>query len=83
MVEKKNRDVPYDECCAMAKSYFDMGARVFQKWTCDGCGDRVTASKPNAFYKYAMHEDCGHITNIMEKGCGFMLIMSTNIMEKG
>jgi hypothetical protein len=70
------KDFPLDECVAAAKEYVAEGALVFQKWTCDHCGERVTANAPNTFTEMGHHEDCGHWTNIRRKGCNYKLIWS-------
>jgi hypothetical protein len=72
----KYKDYPIDECARVAAQYIKEGARVYQKWTCDGCGDRVTANQPNHWTELGHHEDCGHITNIKAKGCNYMLVWS-------
>jgi hypothetical protein len=70
------KDFPLDECCEAARDFVADGALVFQKWTCDGCGERVTANTPNVFTELGHHEDCGHVTDIRRKGCNYALIWS-------
>jgi hypothetical protein len=70
----KYKDFPFDECMAAAKQLALDGALVHQKWTCDGCGDRVTANHPNTWTEFGHHEDCGHVTNIRKNGCNYMII---------
>jgi hypothetical protein len=72
-------DLPFDECCKRAEAATKRGMTIFQKWTCDGCGDRVTANTPNKFTTQGLHEDCGFITDIKKKGCGFMALFSTTL----
>lgn len=34
--------------------------KVYLKWTCPGCGERVTATEPNTYYTEGyVHESCG------------------------
>ena len=51
------------------------GATVYQKWTCEKCGDRVSANEPNKFTTMGHHEKegCGHITDMRKTGWGFRL----------
>lgn len=38
------------------------GILCYLKWTCPGCGDRVTANNPNSFATQGyLHEDCGYV----------------------
>jgi hypothetical protein len=38
------------------------GAQCFVKWTCPGCGERVTANEANVIYQGGYrHEDCGKV----------------------
>lgn len=80
--EVQYNDRPFDECCVEAKKLADLGAYVFQKWTCDGCGERVTANNPNNFTTRGLHEDCGYITDIKKKGCGFLLLAGLVVGSK-
>lgn len=72
---KKPNDYPLQECADAAEKLIDKGWLVFQKWTCDKCGDRVTANTPNTFTTLGHHEACGFITDITKTGCNYMIIM--------
>lgn len=48
--------------------------QVFQKFTCGGCGRRLTMDVPNSFYKEGSCDNCHHITNIEQAGCNYLLI---------
>ena len=38
----------------------DGKAKVYVKWTCPGCGERVTSTQPNSFHTDGYtHEECG------------------------
>jgi hypothetical protein len=54
------------------------GATVFQKFTCEACLARETMPDPNVLYKAGRCDECGHITNLELRGCGFMLVASTD-----
>jgi hypothetical protein len=47
---------------------------VFQKFTCAGCGNRLTIEEPNTFYTSGKCDACGHITDIKKDGCNFLVI---------
>lgn len=52
------------------------GTAIFQKWTCVGCGERVTGNEPNKLCELGHHEECGAITNIRETGCNYSIRMA-------
>ena len=58
-----------------ASAQIEKGAKVFQKFTCAGCKARQTMDVPNRFYTSGKCEECGHVTNLVKQGCGFMMIM--------
>jgi hypothetical protein len=68
------QSIPYDECTKAAQALALDGATIYQKWTCAGCGETVTANKANHWTEMGHHEDCGHVTNMREQGCNYMLI---------
>jgi hypothetical protein len=53
------------------------GIRVFQKWTCAKCRERITANEPNNFTIMGKCEDCGYVTDMRISGCNYMVIAST------
>jgi hypothetical protein len=67
------RDRPLAEVALLAAETIDQGARVYQQWTCIGCGQRVVANDPNHFTMKGHHEECGRITDLVE-ACGFMAV---------
>jgi uncharacterized Zn finger protein len=58
---------------AVADRLIGMGAQVFQKFTCEKCGSRQTIMTPNTFYATGQCEECGHITDIVKRGCNYMV----------
>jgi len=50
------------------------GWKVFQKFTCEKCGQRLTMDIPNKFWKEGTCDQCGHLTNIEKNGCNYMLL---------
>jgi hypothetical protein len=67
-------DYPLELIAKSMQRRADAGAETYMKWTCVGCGDRVTATQPNTVYRQAQHEECGAITDIEKTGCNFLFI---------
>lgn len=51
------------------------GGMALQAWTCDGCGAIQRMSQINGFYTEGQCENCGHVTNLVRKGCNFTLML--------
>jgi len=45
----------------------------YQKWTCSGCGRRITANIPNQLTYEGHCEDCGAITDMRKTGCNYSM----------
>jgi hypothetical protein len=69
----KYEDHPLLEVAEHADRLIKMGADVYQKFTCAGCGQRLTMEKPNVFYKTGVCDRCPTITNIEERGCNMLV----------
>jgi hypothetical protein len=50
---------------------------VWQKWSCDHCGARQTMDVPNKFFTRGLCEACGGETDILQRGCNYLLVMTT------
>jgi hypothetical protein len=74
MKKQKYKDYPFAECAAVADQQIKDGATIYQKWTCDGCGRRVTANNPNFFTVKGHCEHCDTITDVAAKGCNYSLM---------
>lgn len=72
-------DFPFDEVCKTADELAKRGGLCYQKWTCGGCGQRLTAGTPNYFTKKGHCEHCGFITDLVERGCNYMLIWTGGV----
>jgi hypothetical protein len=70
----KYQDYPYEEIAASMMEKAAEGFRVYQKFTCGKCGQRLTMPKPNAIYETGSCDKCGHVTNIRQSGCNYLLI---------
>lgn len=66
-------DLPFGEAALRADLAIRLGAIIHQKFTCEACGSRQTIEEPNRFFTEGRCEECSHITNIRDRGCGFML----------
>lgn len=73
--QEKHPNFPYDEVAKTAKQAVADGAVVYQKWTCGGCGGRLTANNPNTFCPLLLCEECGHMTDVKTTGCNFLMIL--------
>lgn len=76
-------DYPLQEICDGANDVLEDSkgtARVYFKWTCQGCGERVTANKPNVFYTSAAHDDCkvkpGFVSDTQASGGNFLIMQA-------
>ena len=73
------KDYPFKEICEAVDKIAKAGGACFQKWTCDGCGERVMAETPNYFTLKGHCVHCNHITNIEKKGCNYLAVVSVNL----
>ena len=75
MTQEQPIDFPWDDVVRRAAEMTASGAYVFQKFTCAGCGNRLTMDEPNRLYETGTCDNCPTVTNIKERGCNFMLYM--------
>lgn len=71
--ERKPTDLPFLIAVLRASQQVHAGATIWQKFTCEHCGSRQTIEKPNAMYASGTCEECGRVTDISSRGCGFMM----------
>jgi hypothetical protein len=90
MSDKTNQDLPeglsgenhpLETVAASAKTVADSGGWVYQKFTCEACGNRLTIDVKNTFYTKGSCDQCGHITDITKTGCNFLAVWP--LTEKG
>jgi hypothetical protein len=67
-------DFPLSEILREAERLINAGVDVYQKFTCQNCGERLAMEEPNVFYKSGRCDKCGHITNIEKTGCNYMFV---------
>jgi hypothetical protein len=68
-------DYPFDEVAAAAEKLANAGHKIHQKFTCAGCGQRLTIEEPNVFYTEGTCDQCPAVTNIREQGCNYLIYM--------
>ena len=69
----KYNDYPFEECCKAARLLVARGADVYQKFTCAGCGQRLTIDVPNKFHKKGTCDRCAVVTDIEKQGCNYLV----------
>lgn len=80
MSDERYNDYPLDTIAASMGKAIQRGATTYFKWTCTGCGERVTANNPDTITKLSKHEEkedgslCGHVTNTEMTGGNFLFI---------
>lgn len=67
-------DYPFEEIEPSVKEHLRNGCAVFQKFTCEHCGQRLTIPESGVLYKQASCDKCNQVTQI--KACNYMLIKS-------
>lgn len=70
---KKFQDFPLKEIQEAVVEHVAEGRTIHQKFTCSGCGKRLTIDKPNVLYKKATCDECHETTNIEDTGCNYLI----------
>jgi len=72
---KQYRDYPIEKCAKTVERVLQRrpGSAFYQKWTCGGCGQRVTGNIANKFFIEGHCEDCGYVTDINKTGCNYLM----------
>jgi acetone carboxylase gamma subunit len=78
----KPKDYPFSEIAKSVKREADLGHLCYQKFTCAGCGQRLTMEAPNVLYRTGTCDKCGHVTDIEAQGCNFMIEMHNMTLEQ-
>lgn len=69
------KDFPLIEVEETANRIIADGGFVFQKWTCGGCGQRITANDRNVFTLKGHCEECDFTTDLLVTGCNYVAFM--------
>lgn len=67
-------DDPFDVAVVKANEAIKAGFTIYQKFTCAGCGQRLTIEEPNTFHRAGTCDRCPALTNIERTGCGFLAV---------
>jgi len=78
---KPPEDHPWDVIIANVAAHIKNGHICYQKWTCAGCKQRLGSEDPNVFTELGRCEHCGHVTNIKEQGCNYLLMMRNQSLQ--
>jgi hypothetical protein len=74
MQKPKYKDYPFYEVAKAADQLIAQGCAVYQKFTCSGCGARLSMDEPNVFHKMGTCDKCPAVTNIEKQGCNYMVV---------
>ena len=66
------RDWSLAACIKKAAMYTEQGYDVFQKFSCEKCGQRNTSTESNSFPAVGKCE-CGHETDLQKRGCNYVI----------
>jgi hypothetical protein len=69
------RDYPFTQVVKTADLLIQQGHDVYQKFTCAGCGRRLTMDVKNTFYEEGTCDRCEHVTDIRKDGCNYLVVM--------
>ena len=50
------------------------GGLAYQKFTCSGCGNRLTIDEPFKLYTKGVCDNCPAVTDIEIQGCNFVAV---------
>lgn len=69
--KNRMRDFPIDVIAESFKKHVAAGRYCYQKFTCAGCGNRLTCEQPNTLYRTGTCDNCDCVTEIT--ACNFLL----------
>jgi hypothetical protein len=75
-------DHPFLEVCHAADTLIQHGATVHQKFSCAGCGNRLTIETPNVFHRTGTCDKCSTVTDIQARGCNYLVILPVSRRAK-
>jgi hypothetical protein len=85
LTEDGPRDFPFDLMCEQAKRRVGEGMTIYQKFTCAGCGSRLTMDNPNILFETGSCDKCDTITDIRKHGCNFLvhIVLTIDASKQG
>jgi len=77
-------DFPFMDCVKKADELMQQypGIKIYQKFTCAGCGQRLTIDEPNNFHKQGSCDKCPAITDIEKQGCNYLVIFAAPVENR-
>jgi hypothetical protein len=72
----KHADFPIEEVVAQVNErmrFLPPNSKTYQKFTCSGCGQRLTIEEPNVFHAEGTCDRCPAVTKITK--CNYMLVI--------
>ncbi len=76
----KYNDYPLEEIGEAVEGHLAAGHDVYQKFSCEECGNRLTMEESGIFYEQGKCDKCGHVTDLTKTGCNYMVIMRTKVL---
>ena len=67
-------DFPFFEVAKTLNQRQKEGFTFFQKFSCSGCGQRLTMDRPDTLYTKGVCDRCPEVTDIAAQGCNYLLI---------
>jgi hypothetical protein len=71
--EPNYRDYPLEEVAEAVADHARNSWFAYQKFTCAGCGRRLTVDVPNVLYRSGTCDACSAVTDIAAAGCNYVL----------
>jgi len=71
-------DHAFGEIAAACDLMIAQGRDIYQKFTCRGCGQRLTMEEPNRLYTHGTCDKCGAVTDIERQGCNYRLVQASD-----
>ena len=69
---RDDNDHPFDQAASDAQNKILLGFTVYQKFTCAGCGQRLTMADANVFHTKGTCDKCDTVTDIKKQGCNYL-----------
>jgi hypothetical protein len=71
---EKYKDFPFEDVCnKVCELAQDPSKLLYQKFTCAGCGQRLTMDVPNTMFETGTCDKCPTVTDIKKQGCNFLM----------
>jgi NAD-dependent SIR2 family protein deacetylase len=71
---RSTHDHDFHKVAGSMQYHIEHGAMVYQKFTCQHCGNRLAFDVPDKMYTKGECDRCGGVTDIMENGSNFLLV---------